>query len=231
MTGPEGRAHPPGHPAPLPVLVVHEAPLLREALVALLRPHPGFAGRACDATRDAARAAARQMGAGVIVLNGDGSLPCLTAGIPALRAAAPATAVLVLAERLEPVGLRAAVQGGAVGYLTWEAGPSALLAAITQAARGELLFSVEQLHDLVREPPGVANTVLTPRETQLLQELARGLTVAEIAGDLGVTPHTVLTHLKNLMRKLDAHSRAEAVLLGIRAGLLPLEPPSNPPNR
>lgn len=62
--------------------------------------------------------------------------------------------------------------------------------------------------------------VLTPRETGVLDMIARGFTYAEIAGLQGISVRTVQTHIKNLYRKLAVHSRSEAVFEGTRMGLI-----------
>jgi DNA-binding CsgD family transcriptional regulator len=64
------------------------------------------------------------------------------------------------------------------------------------------------------------NVLLTPRELDVLRLLAGGCTYSQAAGRLGISPHTVVTHLKNAYRKLDAHTAACAVARAIRYGLL-----------
>ena len=65
-----------------------------------------------------------------------------------------------------------------------------------------------------------ADTELTPRELEVLQLLAEGLTQPQIAGQLVISPRTVGTHIQNLLGKLDVHSRAQAVALAHRLGLV-----------
>ena len=61
---------------------------------------------------------------------------------------------------------------------------------------------------------------LTRRETEVLHLLARGLTYTRIADQLGISEHTVTTHIKNTYRKLDVHNAPGAVLRGVELGLL-----------
>ena len=61
---------------------------------------------------------------------------------------------------------------------------------------------------------------LTAREADVLRLLARGRTYAQAAEDLGMSAHTVATHVKNAYRKLDVHSAAAAVLQAVRLGLI-----------
>lgn len=64
---------------------------------------------------------------------------------------------------------------------------------------------------------------LTRRELDVLRLLAHGCTYWQIALNLGVSPHTVVTHIKNTYRKLDVHSAAAAVMRAVRLGLFPIE--------
>lgn len=67
----------------------------------------------------------------------------------------------------------------------------------------------------------VALTVrLTGREAEVLRLIARGCTYAEVAGQLGMSAHTVGSHIKNAYRKLDVHSAAAAVMRAVQLGLL-----------
>jgi DNA-binding CsgD family transcriptional regulator len=64
------------------------------------------------------------------------------------------------------------------------------------------------------------NVRLTAREADVLRMLARGRTYAQAAAELGMSAHTVASHVKNAYRKLDVHSAAAAVLQAVRLGLI-----------
>ena len=66
----------------------------------------------------------------------------------------------------------------------------------------------------VESPP------LSRRETEILQKVAYGATTKEVAHDLGISPHTVKTHLERIFEKLGANDRAQAVAIAIRSGLV-----------
>ncbi len=76
------------------------------------------------------------------------------------------------------------------------------------------------LHPTQSVVPGVANTSLTARETEILRLVAKGLNFKEIGGVLGLSPHTVTTHVKRIYQKLAVHSRGEAVYEASQLGLL-----------
>ena len=64
------------------------------------------------------------------------------------------------------------------------------------------------------------NRVLTPRELAVVRLLGSGCTYGQVALRLGVSPHTVVTHIKNLYRKLEVHTAAAAVMRAVQLGLL-----------
>ena len=71
--------------------------------------------------------------------------------------------------------------------------------------------------------PGERARLLTPRQLEVLDLLARGLGTSEIAARLGVTEHTARNHMRGLFRELDVHSRLQAVLRGYQVGLLDID--------
>jgi DNA-binding CsgD family transcriptional regulator len=82
------------------------------------------------------------------------------------------------------------------------------------AAEHEVWPDAEEL------PPGPRSDRLSDKERTVFRELARGTSTEEIAGILMVSPHTVRTHVKNGMRKLDARTRAHAVAIALSEGAI-----------
>src|SRR5947209_4953489 len=77
--------------------------------------------------------------------------------------------------------------------------------------------------EIVGEAQYVDNRTDTPlsrRESQILQKVAYGATTKEVAHDLGISPHTVKTHLERIFEKLGANDRAQAVAIALRKGLV-----------
>jgi DNA-binding NarL/FixJ family response regulator len=83
-------------------------------------------------------------------------------------------------------------------------------------APDELLARVRRLVSRARPLASSAREKLTRRESDVLRLLAQGLTQDEIAGRLGISPKTVGSHIEHVLRKLDVHSRAQAVALAFR---------------
>jgi len=127
------------------------------------------------------------------------------AGARMLRAGARA----VLPRSAAPEEIRAAVRAAAAG-----------LASLPAALSGALLEGTPP--DGVGAPVDTEDHVLTTRERQVLTLLGEGLVNKEIAARLGISEHTVKTHLAAIYEKLDASNRAEAVARGLRRGLIML---------
>jgi DNA-binding NarL/FixJ family response regulator len=121
-----------------------------------------------------------------------------------------------------------ALRTGASGFLLKDARPRELLHAIEVVAAGEALIAPRITRRLIAEfaarrepsqaPAALAD--LTDREREILGLVARGLSNAEIAGRLIISPLTAKTHVSNILRKLDCHDRAGLVALAYETGLI-----------
>jgi DNA-binding NarL/FixJ family response regulator len=110
------------------------------------------------------------------------------------------------------------------GLIPPDAAPEELSAAIEAAARGLVAFPEALSERLLGEPAAVEEPLepLTGREREVLELLSRGLPNKLIARELGISEHTVKFHVSSVFVKLGASSRAEAVALGARLGLITL---------
>jgi len=149
--------------------------------------------------------------------------------IPKLRQAGLETRVIVLTGKPDESILLRAVELGVEGFITKGSSLAELLASIEKVAQGEIVMPSELLVRLLKRL-GRERTLferneqllerLTPREHEILVHLARGKSGDEIAVELNITPLTVRTHIRNLMAKLGAHSRLEAVTFALNQGLI-----------
>lgn len=121
----------------------------------------------------------------------------------------------------------ACVEAGAVGYIHKDSKPQDVAQIIIDVKRGASPISpmiARKLLQRLRQHPAAAPdrqaALLSPRETDVLELIARGYAYAEIARLQGVTMHTIQSHIKNLYAKLAVHSRSEAVFEATRMGLL-----------
>jgi len=119
-----------------------------------------------------------------------------------------------------------ALRSGARSVLPSDATPDEITAAIEAAAAGLVTLPAHIAADLAsaaRLPtrtPAASTQPLTRREIEVLGMLAEGLANKNIAARLGISEHTVKTHVASILTKLDAFSRAEAVAIGARQGLI-----------
>jgi DNA-binding NarL/FixJ family response regulator len=118
-----------------------------------------------------------------------------------------------------------AFRAGASGFLLKTAPPQQLIAAIRTVHEGEALLapaSTRRLIEQFAQPRGDARALreLTAREADVLRLLARGLTNAEIAGELVVEPSTVKSHVASLLAKLDLRDRVQAVVFAYENGVV-----------
>jgi len=118
---------------------------------------------------------------------------------------------------------RQALGGGFAGALGRDVTPEVLAVAVAAVRQGLVVvdprFAAETLPAV---QTGAAPPTLTPREREVLELLAEGISNKEIAAQLGVSPHTAKFHVTALLDKLGAETRTEAVVLAARSGLLEL---------
>ena len=116
-----------------------------------------------------------------------------------------------------------AIQAGVSGYLLKDASADELVNAARLALEDKVVIHpsltrafIEEVQHVDRHP----ESSLSRRETQILQMVAFGSTTKEVAHDLGISPHTVKTHLERIFEKLGANDRAQAVAIAIRRGIV-----------
>ncbi len=146
-----------------------------------------------------------------------------------LRATNPQFAALVLTASLDRAEHARAVESGAAGILHKSAGVEEIMEATRRLAEGETLLSQEELIDLLRlagqsreeeREARASIEQITPREREVLQALAEGLSNKEIAAKLHVSVDTERTHMMNILNKLNVHSRLQALLFAARHGIV-----------
>ena len=161
----------------------------------------------------------------------DVSMPVMD-GIEATRqikARAPEVQVVVLTMHAEGDLRAEARRAGAVGFLVKDCTLDEIVDTITRAAQSDEPLSTEVASGLLDEvqkgnPAGAdEETLITKREIEVLQLVAEGATTSEVGDRLFISIKTVKNHLSSIYRKLDAHDRTQAVLQGMRCGIIRLE--------
>jgi DNA-binding NarL/FixJ family response regulator len=151
----------------------------------------------------------------------DEGLP-LVAELAKCRPAVPTVVVTAVSEEAR---ILMALRAGAVGYVFKDDVGQRTVPIVEEAIRGGTPLSRSVARLLLRtfrgdEPKVTVRTELTPREQGVLGMLARGKSYAEVGSTLGVSENTVRSHVRSIYEKLGASSKTEAVMVGLRMGLL-----------
>ncbi|MFD5623375.1 LuxR C-terminal-related transcriptional regulator [Streptomyces yangpuensis] len=171
--------------------------------------------------------AQREPGAGPPQPASDGI--ALVAGV---RVAHPGVRTVVLAERDDPRRAALALQAGASGWVAKDCSLSRLLAVVRGVLREETHLPPALLTGVLRELTAARKhrtdserlvESLTPREHEVLRCMVAGLGRKDVAARLFLSPHTVRTHMQNVLGKLGVHSTLAAVALARRAGVRPAD--------
>ena len=137
----------------------------------------------------------------------------------------PGTKVVLLSGSGGNELLARAIAAGCSGLLAKDRPARDIVAAVRAAARGESVVRPDQLAGLLErlQNPTVDPQALTARELEVLRLLAKGRSTDAIAAELYVSPHTVRNHVSNILSKLGAHSKLEAVTIATRDGTIAIE--------
>ena len=133
---------------------------------------------------------------------------------------APDVRVIALTASLDEPRMMGVLRAGAAGYIRKDAEPETLLAAVRAVARGKTYIDPSVARQALGATP---REELTARETEVLRRLAQGLSNKEIAEALKISEETVKTHVSNVLAKLEAENRAQAIVQALKRGLVSLE--------
>jgi DNA-binding NarL/FixJ family response regulator len=148
-----------------------------------------------------------------------------TTGLVALEqlsADFPQVRVLMLSMHDQSGYVRRALELGAAGYLPKSSSRDELVDAIQAAVEGQTYIHRELVEPLISDLRPGAKPVgrLSPREHQVLQMIANGSENKQVARELGISEATVKTYVRGIFERLDVNSRAEAVAVGLRLGVI-----------
>ncbi len=213
---------------PLRVMVADDQALVREGLMTLLEAAPDITPVAAAVNGEEAVALCARHRPDVVLM--DLRMPELD-GVEAtrrIRAAQPETEIVVLTTYADEASILEALQAGARGYLTKDAGIAEISRAIHAAANHQAVLDPVVHSRLLaaatsgaKPAPAPASLPdeLTPREAEVLSLIARGLSNREIADTLVVSEATVKTHVNHVFAKIGARDRAQAVHYAYTHGL------------
>ncbi len=206
-------------PGPLPVIVVDDHSVVRRGIAALLRVDGRYEVVAEAANGEEALAWAGRVGSGIMIL--DMQMPRIN-GLETLRRLLreqPGIKVLVLSMYVALVAQ--ALHEGACGYMLKQAmEDEALFSALDRISADEVYIGAGIDRERLDLASAHASGQLTERERQVLQLICNGLTTAQVARTLSISPHTANRHRANVMQKLNAHNQADLVRNALAAGLI-----------
>jgi NarL family two-component system response regulator YdfI len=195
------------------VLVVTASPLLRAGLASLLEVI------ASTADLDEAGALAAEIHPDLLVIECDERM---IQDVIAMAADSPP--ILLLAAELNPTWVSDALRAGVRGAIPRGAPESEIVAGVEAAAAGLTVLHPRWLDVALahRVSVGARTEALSPREIEVLRLMAEGASNKTIAWRLSISEHTVKFHVNSIFSKMGVSSRTEAVMGGLRAGLVPL---------
>ena len=206
------------------LLLAEDHVVVREGTRQLLEHEPDFAIVGEASNGEEAVRLAKQLKPDVVVM--DVNMPKL-GGIEAtkqIKAALPATIVLVLSGYDYDEYIFSMMEAGAAGYLLKDVSGDDLIDAVRAVYAGEPMMHPAVLQKLMRRfvspPPVPAKPFpsLSEREMEVLKVMSRGMSNKNIAGELFISERTVQAHIRSIFNKLGVSSRSEAILHGVKMG-------------
>jgi DNA-binding NarL/FixJ family response regulator len=228
----EGRIAPvaPGDGDPIRVLIVDDHALFRRGLEMVLEQEPDI--EVVGEASDGAEALTKAVDTTPDIVLLDVRMP-KRGGIDACTAikdAVPSTKIIMLTISDEEADLYDAIKAGAMGYLLKEISIEEVASAIRAVHGGQSLISPSMASKLLTEFASmikrgderqqVPAPRLTDREMEVLRLVAKGMNNRDIAKELFISENTVKNHIRNILEKLQLHSRMEAVVYAVREKLL-----------
>ena len=219
-----------GEREPIRVLVVDDQELFRSGLTMILGTDPaievvGQAGDGVEGTSLAASLAPDVVLLDVRMPKRSGIEACV-----AIKETVPSAKIIMLTVSDEEADLYEAVKSGASGYLLKDSSIDEVTQAVRVVADGQSLISpsmavklIDEFKQMSRPEKGTGSGLrLTERELEVLRLVATGMNNREIAKQLVISENTVKNHVRNILEKLQLHSRMEAVMYAVKEKLLDL---------
>jgi len=221
MAAAVNRSDPHRRPARIRILIIEEPGMVGDGLRAGLEQCADFDVVALEGSLAAGVEAVRALRPDVVLMGfrlGDGEAPTV---IPSLVRRPALAQVVVLTTSTDYRSLTRALDAGATGFLSKDQRLEELVDAIRNVVAGHMVVAPALLPVLLRTADDDATgRRLSRREADVLQLMADGASNQEIAGQLHLSHHTVRNHVQHIFARLGAHSKLEAVAIGLRRGLI-----------
>lgn len=202
------------------VSIIEDDPDIRQSLGLLINGTPGFACISSYSSCEKGIKGVLTEPPDVVLM--DIGLPGMNGieGIKILKEKMPELDILVLTIQSDDRVVFEALCAGACGYLMKDTPPAQLLEAILETYDGGAPMSTRIARLVVESFKVTPQTSLTQRETEVLTHLCKGKSYKMIADDLFISEETVRRHIKNIYRKLEVHSKSEAVAKAFKEKLV-----------
>lgn len=210
----------------LRALVAHDQDVIRAGITACLRAthRVSVVGAVCDPDQTVRQAETLRPDVALVSADMSGGKFSL---LRALQRSVPEVRVVAVVRVVTPGLVAEALRAGAVGVVDEGADAEALLEAVLGAESSRHTvggsMATALLGRLEGRHPARSGSRLTPRQRQILALMARGLSSPKIAAELGIRPATVRLHVRQILRRLGAATRTQAVSLAYRLGLVHLD--------
>jgi len=147
------------------------------------------------------------------------------ATVKKIKSASPDTNILIISSDNDKQSIYTVLEDGVNSFLTKHCDEEEIVDAVEATAKGERFFCNTVLEFILEKSfakeEQYAPTPLTPRETEIVRLVAKGLIAKEIASKLNLSTHTIYTHRKNIMKKLNLNTASELVLYAVNQGIVP----------
>ena len=205
------------------VLVVGDEAISRSGLKHLLASEAGLEVRGEGGYKEATLLADKIKPDAVVVLAEGGRRPGCVSLIGSVRKVTPHAGILILGRETHHAYLGPLLAAGALGYVLLQATPRELLNAVRAVSRGRRFIDHkigDELFELFARQAESGNKLLSPREQQVLEMLAFGHTLVEIASHLNLSRKSIETYRGRIREKLGLRTRAEIVRYALQIGIL-----------
>jgi DNA-binding NarL/FixJ family response regulator len=205
---------------PIRIMIAEDQRIVREGLIALLEDEQDMTIVGEAANGQAAVELFARLQPDIVLM--DLQMPVMDGpeATRRIRDQAPDARILVLTTYATDEFIFKALRAGARGYLLKDTSADELLAAIRAVYQGRTLLASAVAERLVAGVSDNAPEPLTPRELEVLTLLGQGRSNGEIANALTIAPRTVKVHVQNILSKLGAGNRTEAVSIAVRQQLI-----------
>jgi two-component system response regulator DegU len=205
------------------VMIVDDHPVTRDGLRAALTTSDDIEIVGEVSSGEEAVLASKELAPDVIFM--DVRMPGMSGieATKAIREVQPDAKIILFTVEESRSAVADAIRAGVSGYLLKDVSASELIQAAKLAVEGKAVIHPTLTRAFIEEVQYVEHRPETPlsrRESQILQRVAYGATTKEVARDLGISAHTVKTHLERIFEKLGANDRAQAVAIALRKGLV-----------